>query len=296
MQKAVSGDLIVSSLGSGSNGNSFLIEFGSDRVLIDAGVPIRTLTACLAQRSITPGDLKAALISHEHTDHTRALLQLTKKSPIPLFATHGTFCGMPEVQRCEQHEIRSLSAFKLGDLKITPIPVAHDAREPVGFYIECELASIAIMTDLGEVTEVNAEFASRADHLIIESNYDESVNVAEQVPDSESLLNWVPRLISTRRESHEIGHGDLTILDTNAESVFAHRYDWRNSGVLCVHNLADEPVTVELDLELSPSDWIHLMLGNPRDVLRANGTVEIPLDEYGFAWYHIHSEDVTIGY
>ena len=171
----MSGDLIVSSLGSGSNGNAFLVEFGSDRILIDAGVPIRTLTACLAQRSITPGDLRAALISHEHSDHTRALLQLIKKAPIPLFATHGTLCGMPEVQRCEQHEIRSLSSFGLGGLTITPIPVAHDARDPVGFFIECELASVAIMTDLGEATEVNAEFACRADHLIIESNYDESM-------------------------------------------------------------------------------------------------------------------------
>ena len=175
MQETVHGELIVSSLGSGSNGNSFLVEYGAQRVLIDAGVPIRTLLTCLSRRSLAAGNLTAALISHEHSDHTRSLLQLTRKSSIPLLATHGTFCGMPEVRGCEQHEIQPLTSFELGRLTITPIPVAHDARDPVGFFIKCDAASVAIMTDLGEATEVNAEFASRADHLIIESNYDEGM-------------------------------------------------------------------------------------------------------------------------
>lgn len=95
MQETVHGELIVSSLGSGSNGNAFLVEYGAQRVLIDAGVPIRTLLTCLSRRSLAAGNLTAALISHEHSDHTRSLLQLTRKSSIPLLATHGTFCGMP---------------------------------------------------------------------------------------------------------------------------------------------------------------------------------------------------------
>jgi phosphoribosyl 1,2-cyclic phosphodiesterase len=175
MNAASSGDLIVSSLGSGSNGNAFLVEHGTIRILVDAGVPIRTLTTCLTHRSLGPSDLTAALVSHEHVDHVRSIPQLLRKSRLSVFATRGTHAGISGILDSERHVVCALEQFQIGDLAVTPIPVAHDAREPVGYFIESASASVAIMTDLGEASEINAEFAARADHLIVESNFDEAM-------------------------------------------------------------------------------------------------------------------------
>jgi phosphoribosyl 1,2-cyclic phosphodiesterase len=168
-------ELTVSSLGSGSNGNAFLIEFGDYRVLVDAGVPIRTLIACLKLRGIGPSDISAALISHEHTDHVRALPSLLGKAEFPVFATRGTHAGLMNVPNRDRRTIEALKPFEIGSLSITPVPVTHDAREPVGYSVAAGNTVLTIMTDLGEVSDVNAEFAAKADHLIIESNYDESM-------------------------------------------------------------------------------------------------------------------------
>lgn len=168
-------ELCVSSLGSGSNGNAFLVECGGQTLLIDSGVPIRTLLACLSQRGLSPTDIDAALLSHEHTDHVKALPTLLGKSEFPVYATRGTHAGLPNVPNRMRQTIKALDPFTVGQASITPIPVAHDAREPVGYFIEVAGLKVTIMTDLGEVSDVNADFASRADHLIIESNYDEGL-------------------------------------------------------------------------------------------------------------------------
>jgi phosphoribosyl 1,2-cyclic phosphodiesterase len=170
-----SAELIVSSLGSGSNGNALMVEFAYQRVLVDAGVPIRTLTACLRLRGIKPAQLTAALISHEHTDHVKALPSLLGRAEFPVFATKGTHAAVPNVPNRMRNVIRAEEEFAIGDLKVTPIPVTHDAREPVGFFIEAAGVCLVIMSDLGEVQDINAEYASRANHLIIESNYDEAM-------------------------------------------------------------------------------------------------------------------------
>jgi phosphoribosyl 1,2-cyclic phosphodiesterase len=174
--------LTVSSLGSGSNGNAFLIEHGELRILIDAGVPIRTLVSCLKLRGLTPQHLTAALVSHEHSDHIRALSSLLKKARLPVLATAGTHAGLPDVDESLRHYIDALAPFQVGNLEITPVPVMHDARDPVGFSISVDDVRVSIMSDLGEASDINAEFASRSDHLIIESNYDEHMLRAGPYP------------------------------------------------------------------------------------------------------------------
>ncbi len=77
----------------------------------------------------------------------------------------------------------------------------------------------------------------------------ERVNVKDQRRDPGSLLNWFERLIRRRRECPELGFGALTILDVGSDAVFAHRVDWEDATVVCVHELAGKPVTVELPVD-----------------------------------------------
>ena len=48
----------------------------------------------------------------------------------------------------------------------------HDATQTVGYYIRSNEHKFVIMTDLGRITEEALAFASEADTVVMESNYD----------------------------------------------------------------------------------------------------------------------------
>src|SRR5206468_6016671 len=72
-------------------------------------------------------------------------------------------------------------------------------------------------------------------------------NVRDQSRDRDSLLRWFEQLIRVLRECPEIGVGAATVLDLPLpRSVLAHRFDTPTGSVLLLHNLADQPVTVDV--------------------------------------------------
>ena len=56
----------------------------------------------------------------------------------------------------------------------------------------------------------------------------------------DSLLNWMERLISTRKECPEFGWGELSFVETGHPKVLAHLCKRRGSYALAVHNLGAE--------------------------------------------------------
>jgi len=74
-----------------------------------------------------------------------------------------------------------------------------------------------------------------------------AVNVRGQQRDPDSLLRWFEQLIGVVRECPEIGVGTWSVLDLPAApSVLVHRFDAPEGSILLLHNLADEPVTVDV--------------------------------------------------
>lgn len=67
---------------------------------------------------------------------------------------------------------QSGTAFDIGDLRITPFTIPHDAMDPVGFVVEAEGMRVAIATDLGYMSPNIALHLRRADLLMLESNHD----------------------------------------------------------------------------------------------------------------------------
>ena len=63
-------------------------------------------------------------------------------------------------------------AFEVGDIRVTPFTIPHDAVDPVGFVLEAEGLRIAVATDLGYVPPNVRMHLLRADLLMIESNHD----------------------------------------------------------------------------------------------------------------------------
>jgi len=114
------------------------------------------------------------------------------------------------------------------------------------------------------------------------------VNVAAQRRDPDSLLNWFERLIRRRRECPEIGFGKLTLLETGAPSVLAHRCDWEGSTVVAVHHLGGE--AVEIDLPLDDGDALVDLFGSDDQELPAS----LRLGPHAAHWFRVRRGDARL--
>jgi len=120
----------------------------------------------------------------------------------------------------------------------------------------------------------------------------ERVNAAAQRRDPDSMLNWTERIIRMRKECPEIGWGDFRILKTGRPEVLALRYDWRNNGVVVVHNLSDRPceITLDVDGEGEASRLVNL-LSNDHSEPDAQGRHPMVLEAYGYRWFRVGGLD-----
>ena len=123
----------------------------------------------------------------------------------------------------------------------------------------------------------------------------EHVNVADQRRDPNSLLNWMERMIRMRKEVPEIGWGDFSFISAGTPQVLAMRYDWRNNGVLCVHNLTGEPREISLLVNSGEENCVLANLlsadhSQPDD----SGRHSMLLEPYGYRWFRVCGLDYLL--
>ena len=75
---------LICPLGSGSSGNSTLIKGGETTILVDAGLSCKAICSALEQIGSHYEELDAILLTHEHSDHVKALPVLLKKLTCPV--------------------------------------------------------------------------------------------------------------------------------------------------------------------------------------------------------------------
>lgn len=113
------------------------------------------------------------------------------------------------------------------------------------------------------------------------------VNVEAQQADQESLMNWMERVIRTRKEWPAIGWGSWDVLGTRSPSVLAHVVTWHGSSVLAVHNFADAArrATIRVPAEAASGRWRRIFGradGDEPEVRDGRLSVELP--PYGYLW------------
>lgn len=161
------------SLGSGSRGNSLLVEVGRTRVLIDAGFGPRETGRRLARLGVDADEIDAILITHEHSDHIGGALACADRFGWRLFATAGTLAAWGRgVAGIGCEVIDSHDRFALGDISVEPFPVPHDAREPVQFVLGDGARRLGVLTDAGHVTPHMVAMLDGCDAIVLECNHD----------------------------------------------------------------------------------------------------------------------------
>ena len=161
------------SLGSGSKGNATLVEWRDTCIMIDCGFSIRETTQRLAKLGKKPEQISAILVTHEHSDHWKGVVPLAAKYGIDVYVTAGCLKSRKvDSSGFPFRIIDSHTGFTIGDIGVTPVPVPHDAREPVQFVFKSELHQLGILTDVGSLTPHIELHYSACDGLLVEANHD----------------------------------------------------------------------------------------------------------------------------
>ncbi|MGB6875717.1 MAG: MBL fold metallo-hydrolase [Candidatus Acidiferrales bacterium] len=166
-------------MASGSSGNATLLETERTCLLVDAGLGRKETFRRLAALKKAPERVDGILISHEHTDHASGLPQLLTHWRATAYLTEPTCIELsrilPEASSKKLDRVEHIHAgkpFTVGDIEVSPFAVPHDAADPVGYTFRANGAKVAIVTDLGYLTELVKFHLRDADCLILESNHD----------------------------------------------------------------------------------------------------------------------------
>ena len=172
--------LRISILASGSTGNSTLLETGRTTILVDAGLGRKEMLRRFeALGRARPEHVDGILITHEHSDHSTGLAQMSRDWDCPAYLTEPThreiekmYAETPAKKPARVQYIRPGLRFVIGDIEITPFAIPHDAADPVGYAFRANGTKVAIVTDLGYLPELVKVHLREADFLILESNHD----------------------------------------------------------------------------------------------------------------------------
>ena len=187
--------LAITFIGSGSKGNSALLELNGSYYLLDAGISCKKICDYLTSKNLSLDDLEGIFITHEHEDHLKGLKVLLKKAPhLKIYCTSGTASAVVDrgIPIEEFYSMEYENIFEISGCLCTAFKVPHDATQPMGLHIESNNHSMVMATDLGCVTPEVIKHTQNADILCIESNYD-----AEMLKDC-SYPSWLKQRIKSK--------------------------------------------------------------------------------------------------
>ena len=165
----------VTSLCSSSKANSTYLEHEGQGILVDVGCSFRMLKDNLARIDRRIENVKAVFITHEHSDHIAGLMQLTKNTDIPVYASEGTLMRIIEKKEVftqkNLHTTAELCNVPLS-FAVNAFHTPHDSAESMGYTFDTGSAKAAVCTDTGCITDEVRNNLLGCRFVLLESNYD----------------------------------------------------------------------------------------------------------------------------
>ena len=174
------------SIASGSSGNCIYIGSDNTHILVDAGISNKRIEQGLNEVGLKGAELDGIVVTHEHSDHVKGLGVLARKYRLPVYGTRGTLdkiAAMSAFGEYPKELLRSVSpdvAFAIGDLKLEPFSIDHDAADPVAYRVKHGRTGVAVATDMGHYDQYVIAHLQGLDAILIESNHD--VNMLQAGP------------------------------------------------------------------------------------------------------------------
>lgn len=191
-------DVKIYTLFSGSSGNSCYVKCGDTEFLIDAGKSRRAITKALENIGTSLENIRAILVTHEHSDHVAGLKMISKYDRIPIYAAKGTAeMLITEVPDDLINVYDAGDRLDIGNASLFSFETPHDSRMSTGYIIEYNGRRFGYATDMGMLSRKIADMLAECEAAIIESNYD--LNMLRNGP--------YPFVLKKRIESN-VGHLD----------------------------------------------------------------------------------------
>ncbi len=168
---------------SGSSGNCSFIETDNTKLLVDCGVSSKKLEEALNWVGVKISDIDGILISHEHSDHVKGLSTISKKYSIPIYANNATFTNLKQnISEDFKIKYKSNEKFEIGDIKVFPFSIPHDAADPCGFSLYHDNKKLTIATDIGHMDNKLLHNLDESDFLLLEANYEPNMLQCSRYP------------------------------------------------------------------------------------------------------------------
>lgn len=244
----------ISVLASGSKGNSVLVRSDKTAILLDAGLTGKATFAALEALGVPKESIKAVVVSHEHSDHTKGAGVIARTLKIPVYINEGTYNACSEkLGKLPQLPIffETGTSFEIRDLVLHPFSSSHDTQDSCNFTVkraENDERKLGVATDLGYPTRLTIQKLKGSTTLVLESNHDEDM-----------LMNGNYDWSLKQRVKSDTGHlSNLQALDLlkkimhhNLDNlVLAHLSEENNRPELAYKVMKDYLLSINRDLML----------------------------------------------
>lgn len=156
-------------LSSSSKGNGYILHNDNEALIIEAGVRFKVVQKAL---DFNTSKIVGCIVTHEHGDHSGHVSEYLKNT-VKVFTSRGTIEKLKGLSNERKPvAIASKQVFQVGNFRIMPFDVIHDAKEPFGYIIDhLETGKILFLTD----THYSKYVFKHINHYIIEANYVEEI-------------------------------------------------------------------------------------------------------------------------
>ncbi|MDQ0325299.1 maltose alpha-D-glucosyltransferase/alpha-amylase [Rhodopseudomonas julia] len=118
----------------------------------------------------------------------------------------------------------------------------------------------------------------------------EAINVEAQQSDPSSLLNWMRRMVTVRKQHNVFGRGEMTFLYPGNRKILAYIRSYEDEDILCVANLSRSAQAVELDLSRFRHRVPVELSGHSAFPAIGELPYMLTLPGYGFFWFLLTEE------
>lgn len=157
----------VEILASSSAGNAYVVSSSDGLLLLDAGIPFEVLRRKLAFRVAS---LDACLLTHEHGDHAKSVLQLMKAG-VNVYASAGTWAALGIKPGFRARVVRDQVVESIAGWTVLPLQAVHDAVEPLSFLVAGPTGKLLYLTD----SAYSPFRFTGLTHILLEANFSEQL-------------------------------------------------------------------------------------------------------------------------
>lgn len=241
-------------IASGSKGNCMVIRGDEGAILLDAGLSGKRIIEGLDQLGISANEIKALVISHEHSDHIKGAGIICRKLELPLFITEETYSTAAKNLGKLKSSVEFFEHgkdFKIKDICISTFASSHDAVEGSNFVFwqkgnkNCKLG---VATDCGYFTRLMNERLQNCSTLVLESNHDEVMLI-------EGRYRWELKQRVKSRQGHlsnrqAVGVISQVIHPGLKQLILAHLSEENNTPELAEREMENYLTMINFDLDL----------------------------------------------